>query len=95
MYNKVCANTLGGCKLITLQDNTNTKTPYEAKIKTGCRNDVKREFKFCENCLKSFSIKVGGKRDLIFLESLHPVREESVTLRLKREENALSMSNSE
>ena len=78
--NRICANTFGGYDSIVLRNSRDKMRPYTASIKTGCKNVPKRGSRFCEKCKQSFSLKLDGTsglRKVIFLESLHPGKEES------------------
>ena len=76
--NRVCANTKGGDSKIILEKSDKKSKPYSIEIKTGCKNEPKKSQRFCEECLSKFAVCNRDSKDVMFLESLHPLQSKKV-----------------
>ena len=72
--NRVCANTKVGDKFLALDNSDNAVEPYRVFKPTGCMSEPKRRKCFCDKCIGKFSVIAREGDDVIFLQSLHPLR---------------------
>ena len=72
--NRVCANTNGGVDTVELDNVKDKENPYIVHIKTGCKNEPRRGERFCGSCMSEFAVEDRKTGDILFLESLHPVK---------------------